>query len=86
MMRGFTFLLLFQLVGEVLARGLALSAPAPVIGLALLGRGAAASAVRGVERDRAPVDARDAGAELGVQGLLGVAEEDVAMIDDPVDV
>jgi holin-like protein len=36
MIRGFFILLVFQLVGEVLARGLALPAPGPVIGLALL--------------------------------------------------
>jgi holin-like protein len=36
MIRGFFILLAFQLVGEVLARGLALPAPGPVIGLALL--------------------------------------------------
>jgi holin-like protein len=36
MIRGFFILLVFQLVGEVLARGLNLPAPGPVIGLALL--------------------------------------------------
>jgi holin-like protein len=36
MIRGFCILLVFQLVGEVLARGLTLPAPGPVIGLALL--------------------------------------------------
>src|ERR1700721_2310445 len=36
MIRGFVILLAFQLVGEVAARGLALPAPGPVIGLALL--------------------------------------------------
>ena len=36
MVRGFFILLLFQLVGEVLARGLSLPAPGPVVGLALL--------------------------------------------------
>ena len=36
MVRGFFILLAFQLVGEVAARGLALPAPGPVIGLALL--------------------------------------------------
>ena len=36
MVRGFFLLLLFQLVGEVLARGLDLPAPGPVVGLALL--------------------------------------------------
>jgi holin-like protein len=36
MIRGFFILLAFQLVGEVAARGLALPAPGPVIGLALL--------------------------------------------------
>jgi putative effector of murein hydrolase LrgA (UPF0299 family) len=36
MIRGVFLLLLFQLVGEVLARGLGLPAPGPVVGLALL--------------------------------------------------
>ncbi len=36
MIRGFLLLLAFQLAGEVLARGLALPAPGPVVGLALL--------------------------------------------------
>jgi holin-like protein len=36
MIRGFFLLLLFQLVGEVAARGLGLPAPGPVVGLALL--------------------------------------------------
>jgi holin-like protein len=36
MVRGVFLLLLFQLVGEVLARGLDLPAPGPVVGLALL--------------------------------------------------
>lgn len=36
MIRGFFILLFFQLVGEVLARGLSLPAPGPVVGLALL--------------------------------------------------
>ncbi len=36
MIRGFFALLVCQLVGEVLARSLALPAPGPVIGLALL--------------------------------------------------
>ena len=36
MIRGFFILLGFQLIGEVAARGLALPAPGPVIGLALL--------------------------------------------------
>jgi holin-like protein len=36
MIRGFFILLGFQLIGEVGARGLALPAPGPVIGLALL--------------------------------------------------
>ncbi len=39
MIRGFFLLLLCQLVGEVLARWLALPAPGPVIGLALLALG-----------------------------------------------
>lgn len=36
MVRGFFILLAFQLIGEVLARSLALPAPGPVVGLALL--------------------------------------------------
>ena len=36
MIRGFFILLAFQLIGEVAARGLALPAPGPVVGLALL--------------------------------------------------
>ncbi len=36
MVRGFFLLAFFQLVGEVLARGLDLPAPGPVVGLALL--------------------------------------------------
>jgi holin-like protein len=36
MIRGFFVLLAFQLIGEVLARGLSLPAPGPVVGLALL--------------------------------------------------
>jgi holin-like protein len=36
MIRGFFILLVFQFVGEVAARGLALPAPGPVIGLALV--------------------------------------------------
>ncbi len=41
MIRGFFLLLVFQLVGEILARGLALPAPGPVVGLALLAAGMA---------------------------------------------
>jgi putative effector of murein hydrolase LrgA (UPF0299 family) len=41
MVRGFLILLAFQLVGEILARGLALPAPGPVVGLALLVAGLA---------------------------------------------
>jgi putative effector of murein hydrolase LrgA (UPF0299 family) len=41
MIRGFFLLLLCQLLGEVLARGLGLAAPGPVIGLALLTLGMA---------------------------------------------
>jgi holin-like protein len=36
MLRGFSVLLLFQLVGEILARTLGLPIPGPVIGMALL--------------------------------------------------
>ncbi len=36
MIRGFFLLLFFQLAGEVLARGVSLPAPGPVVGLALL--------------------------------------------------
>ncbi len=46
--------------------------------------GASISAVGGVQRDLAPVDARDAGAELGVRRLLRLAEKHVTVVDDPV--
>jgi holin-like protein len=36
MLRGFAVLLLFQLVGEILTRALALPVPGPVVGMALL--------------------------------------------------
>ncbi len=67
MIRGFFILLLFQLVGEVLARGLSLPAPGPVIGLALLVAGLA------VNRAWRPFDDEQlANSELGraADGLL----------------
>ena len=69
MILGFLLLLLFQLVGEVLARGLSLPAPGPVVGLALL------IATLALYRRWRPFDeeALDA-SELGraARGLLGV--------------
>jgi len=68
MMRGFFLLLLFQLVGEILARALALPAPGPVIGLALMVAALAAwSAWRPFD------DEALAASELGraASGLLG---------------
>jgi putative effector of murein hydrolase LrgA (UPF0299 family) len=67
MIRGFFILLLFQLVGEVLARGLALPAPGPVVGLGLLVFGLA------VNRAFRPFDDEQlAKSELGraAEGLL----------------
>ena len=68
MIRGFFLLLLCQLVGEVLARGLALPAPGPVIGLALLTVGLA---IWG--RWRPMSDEEIANSEVGraATGLLG---------------
>jgi len=69
MIRGFLILLAFQLVGEVAARGLALPAPGPVIGLALL---IAALALYGRLR---PLDEQTlAESELGraTRGLLTI--------------
>ena len=66
MIRGFFILLVFQLVGEVAARGLALPAPGPVIGLALL-------VVALVYRRRRPFDEEAlAASDLGqaARGLL----------------
>jgi putative effector of murein hydrolase LrgA (UPF0299 family) len=68
MIRGFFLLLLCQLVGEVLARGLALPAPGPVIGLALMTAGLVAwSRQRGLT-DQA-LEASDVGRVS--TGLLG---------------
>jgi len=68
MLRGFFVLLLCQLVGEVLARGLALPAPGPVIGLALLTVGLMAW-----NRWRAMSDDEIAASDVGrvAIGLLG---------------
>ena len=68
MIRGFFLLLLCQLVGEVLARGLALPAPGPVIGLALLTVGLASW-----NRSRPMSDEEIANSEVGraATGLLG---------------
>jgi holin-like protein len=68
MIRGFFLLLACQLVGEVLARGLALPAPGPVIGLALLTLGLAVWT-----RWRPMSDDEIANSEVGraATGLLG---------------
>ena len=68
MIRGFFLLLACQLVGEVLARGLALPAPGPVIGLALLTVGLVAW-----NRWRPMSDEEIANSEVGraATGLLG---------------
>ncbi len=67
MIRGVFILLLFQLLGEVLARGLSLPAPGPVVGLGLLV--AAMAAYRGW---RPFDDEALASSELGraAEGLL----------------
>lgn len=68
MIRGFFLLLLCQLVGEALARGLSLPAPGPVIGLALLTIGLA------VLHRRKPMSDEDvAHSDVGraAAGLLG---------------
>jgi holin-like protein len=68
MIRGFFVLLACQLVGEVLARGVALPAPGPVIGLALLTAGLA-----GWSRWRPMRDEDVAESDVGraATGLLG---------------
>jgi putative effector of murein hydrolase LrgA (UPF0299 family) len=68
MIRGVFILLLFQLIGEVLARELALPAPGPVIGLALMGAGLA-----GWDAWRPFDDQALASSDLGqaATGLLG---------------
>ena len=68
MIRGFFLLLACQLVGEVLARGLGLPAPGPVIGLALLTLGLAAWT-----RRRPTSDDEIAASDVGraATGLLG---------------
>jgi holin-like protein len=68
MVRGFFLLLLFQLVGEVLARGLDLPAPGPVVGLALL-----IAALALTRRFRPFDDEALASSDLGraAAGLLG---------------
>ena len=68
MARGFLLLLLCQLVGEALARGLALPAPGPVIGLALLTLGMMAA-----NRWRPMSDEDVAASDVGrvATGLLG---------------
>jgi holin-like protein len=68
MVRGFFLLLLFQLIGEVLARGLDLPAPGPVVGLALL-----IAALALTRRFRPFDDEALASSDLGraAAGLLG---------------
>jgi holin-like protein len=68
MIRGFFILLLFQLIGEVLAREFALPAPGPVIGLALL-----VAALAGWDAWRPFDDEALASSDLGraATGLLG---------------
>jgi holin-like protein len=68
MIRGFFLLLACQLVGEIFARSLALPAPGPVIGLALLTLGLAAWT-----RRRPMTDDQIANSEVGraATGLLG---------------
>jgi len=68
MIRGFFILLLCQLLGEALARGLGLPAPGPVIGLALLTLGLA------LRNRRWPLSDEDvASSDVGkaATGLLG---------------
>ena len=67
MIRGLFILLAFQFVGEVAARGLALPAPGPVVGLALL------VAARGLYQRWRPLDEEAlAASDLGqaARGLL----------------
>jgi putative effector of murein hydrolase LrgA (UPF0299 family) len=72
MLRGVFLLLLCQLVGEVLASGLSLPAPGPVIGLALLAGGLAIWARRrGGDVDRTEVG-KASSALLGSLSLLFV--------------
>jgi holin-like protein len=68
MLRGFFVLLLCQLAGEVLARGLSLPAPGPVIGLALLAIGLAAWNRR---RPMTDDDVVASGVGRAASGLLG---------------
>ena len=75
MIRGFFLLLLCQLVGEALARGLALPAPGPVIGLALMTAGLALWNRRRPMSDEALAESdvgRAAGGLLGSLSLLFV--------------
>lgn len=69
MIRGFLILLVFQLVGEVLARSLGLPAPGPVVGLALLVV-ALAVARRLRPFDEEALKASDLG--KAARGLLGI--------------
>jgi putative effector of murein hydrolase LrgA (UPF0299 family) len=71
MLRGLFLLLVCQLVGEVVARGLDLPAPGPVIGLALLALGLALHARRGGAVEGSEVE-RAATALLGVLSLMFV--------------
>lgn len=72
MIRGLTILLGFQLFGEVLARGLGLGVPGPVIGLAGLAAALMLAARQGVFGLGA-VEATDVGkAAVTLLGVLGV--------------
>jgi putative effector of murein hydrolase LrgA (UPF0299 family) len=68
MIRGFFLLLACQLVGEVLARGLAAPAPGPVIGLALMTIGLAVANRR---RPRSDLEIADSDVGKAAAGLLG---------------
>ncbi len=74
MIRGFFILLLFQLVGEVLPRGLSLPAPGPVIGLALLVAGLA------VNRAWRPFDDEALGEERTRPGGRRTARQSLAVL------
>ena len=72
MIRGFFLLLLCQLVGEALARGLGLPAPGPVIGLALLTLGLALAHRRKPMSDEAVAQSDVGRASAGLLGSLSL--------------